>query len=78
MNRVTAEDIVKYKEELKLEDEENWRSLEEAVAEWRMLWLEEAIAQGIITPASAKKIIENTEYQEVLYPIVCGLLREKK
>lgn len=76
MNRVTAKDIVKYKEELCLEDEENWKSLEEAVAEWRMLWLEEVVTQGIITPASAKKIIESTEYQEVLYPIISRLLEE--
>lgn len=78
MNKVTAEAIVKYKEELSLEDEENWRILEQTVAEWRMLWIEEAVAQGVITAASAKKIIENTEYQEVLYPIVSGLLEKKK
>jgi len=50
----------------------------EALAEERMLWLKEAVAQGIITPASAKKIIENKEYQEVQYPIVSELLKEKE
>lgn len=40
--------------------------------------LTEAVSKGVITPASAKNIIENTEYQEVLHPIVRGLLKEKK
>jgi len=74
MNRVTAEEVIKYKEKLVMEDEESFNNLCEALIEQHLIWLEEVMSMDT---EYINKLLENYEYSEIVYNRANKLLMEK-
>jgi len=74
MNRVTAEEVIKYKEKLVMEDEESFNNLCEALIEQQLIWLEEVMSMDT---EYINKLLENYEYSEIVYNRANKLLMEK-
>jgi len=75
MNRVTAEEVIKYKEKLVMEDEESFNNLCEALIEQQLIWLEEVMSMDT---EHINKLLENYEYGETVYHRANKLLKEDR